>query len=75
MYKNTSRCLKCKYGWFPQGVPSRLVPTPMCLYFHDTGLRRNGDDNTCDSFEELTQEEIEKRTIRRYEDVSKTVFW
>ena len=66
MYKNKERCKKCVYGWLPcGGRRTRLVPEPMCLYFHDTGLHRKGDDNTCLSFKELTQEEIKKRQAER----------
>ena len=71
MYQDKKRCAKCKYGWLPHGQPSKLVPYHMCLYYHDTGLHRDGDDETCNSFIELSKEDRtirNKQAIRAYMD-------
>lgn len=79
MYKDKKRCEKCWYGWLPcGGQRTPFVPDPLCLYFHDTGLHRKGDDDTCLSFKELTKEEIKRRqreNRRRYEDARKKTFY
>ena len=78
MYKDKKRCKKCMYGWLPNGHPTKLVEQPMCLFFHDTGMHRDGDDDTCNSFKELTQEEINKRQSenrRRYENARSKLYY
>lgn len=78
MYKNKERCKKCIYGWLPKDMDRFFKGQPACLYFHDTGLHRDGDDKVCNSFKELTEEEIENRqkeNRRRYEDAKSTVYY
>lgn len=77
MYNHKDKCLKCKYGWFPANM-HKFLGTPMCLYYHDTGMHRDGDDNTCNSFEKLTQEEIQRNkeeNRRRYRDAKSNLFY
>lgn len=71
MYKDKKRCKKCMYGWMPNGQPTYFVPVPMCLYYHDTGQHRDGNDDICNSFKKLTKETIMKRieeSHRRFRD-------
>lgn len=78
MYKNKKRCKKCWYGWLPNNRPTRLVPEPMCLFYHDTGLHRDGDNNICNSFKELTEEEIKRRqeeNRRRYKNAKSAIYY
>ena len=77
MYKDKKRCLKCSYGYFPAGA-QKFLGEPMCLYYHDTGKHRDGDDYTCNSFKKLTPEEIKQRqkeNRRGYENAKQTVYY
>lgn len=70
LLKDKSCCLKCRYGYFPDGA-QRFLGEPMCLYFHDTGLHRVNDENHCESFSYITEEERKlraKQNTRRYAD-------
>lgn len=67
MYKDKNRCKKCVYGWLANGVPTKLVPYPMCLYYHDTGKHRDGNDEYCNSFEPLTEDIKQERTKKHLE--------
>ena len=79
MYLHKDRCKKCKYGFLPDyGMAWFFEGKPMCLYFHDTGMHRDGDDNTCNSFVELTEEELKLRKQeqrRRYELGKEMLFY
>jgi len=78
MYKYKDRCKKCVYGWLPNGHPSSFVQQPMCLFYHDTAKHRDGDDETCNSFKELTEEEIRERkeeNFRRSQLAKESLFY
>jgi len=50
----------------------------MCLYYHDTAKHRDGDDETCNSFKELTEEEIKERkeeNFRRRQLAKESLFY
>lgn len=67
MYKDKDRCLECRYGYFPVSCRS-FLEVPMCLYYHDTGKDRDGNDEYCNSFAKITEEErkeMYKNNLRR----------
>ena len=54
MYKDKKRCLKCEYGYFPKGMES-FLGVPMCLFYCETGKHRDGNDDYCNSFKEISE--------------------
>ena len=78
MYKHKDRCKECKYGFLPEGMDRFFEGKPACLYYHDTAKHRDGDDDTCNSFEQLTKEEKARRMKEgrlNYEKGSRVVYY
>ena len=76
MYKDKKRCLKCEYGYFPKGMES-FLGVPMCLFYCETGRHRDGNDDYCNSFKEISEEfkERGKEKLRRQENEFINCYW
>ena len=61
MCNNKKRCKGCIYGWMTDGIDWFFEGSPMCLYFHDTGRHRDGNDDYCNSFAPITENEANNR--------------